>query len=150
MQVVAELRSLGWPSQAARQQRMTETGIFSTHFASSFILNDVVRDSTLDIMHLFFCGMSRYLISWLTDIFIPSEFSWDELNAATRAYTFPPGVQIPRLEATKGTPRGSKTIHLNAFATMHFTLARRAFTPRPSRRHSHPHSTTHRTQAILR
>ena len=130
MQVVAELRS--WKSsQAAMQQHMTETGIFSTHFASSFILNDVVRDSTLDIMHLFFCGMSRYLISWLTDIFIPSEFSWDELNAATRAYTFPPGVRIPRLEATKGTPRGSKSIHLTGFATMHFTLARRAFTPAP-------------------
>ena len=104
LKVVDELRA--WKgTQADLQKRMTDTGIFSTYFASSFILNDVVRDSTLDIMHMACCGMSRYLLSWLTDILVPTDFSWDQLNVATRSYTFPPGVRIPRLEKTVGAPR---------------------------------------------
>jgi len=123
LKVVDEMRA--WKGKAAELQKfMTDKGIFSTHFASSFILNDVVCDSTLDIMHMACCGMSRYLISWLTDILIPIDFSWDQLNMATRSYTFPPGVRVRRLEKTVGTPRASKSIHLNGSETLHFTLAR--------------------------
>ena len=64
----------------------TNTGIFSEHCASEKILRDVVCDSTLDIMHIFLCGMTRYLFSWLTDILIPLQFSWAELNQSKNAY----------------------------------------------------------------
>ena len=103
---------------------MTETGIFSTHFASEGILEDVVRDSSLDIMHLAFAGMSRYLILWFMDLFIPRVFSWEQVNAKTRAYPFPRGERAPHLQQTKGSKRGSKSIHLNAGETMRWTLAR--------------------------
>ena len=64
----------------------TNTGIFSEHSASEKILRDVVCDSTLDVMHIFLCGMTRYLFSWLTDILIPLQFSWAELNRSKNAY----------------------------------------------------------------
>ena len=59
MAEVKQLRELS--TATARKQFSTSTGIFSTHFASEHILRDVVKDSTVDIMHVFFCGMARYL-----------------------------------------------------------------------------------------
>jgi hypothetical protein len=58
---MAEVNHLRQLSGAARKKYSTDTGIFSTHFASEHILRDVVKDSTVDIMHVFFCGMTRYL-----------------------------------------------------------------------------------------
>ena len=113
MKTVAELRALvstgpktgpnGW------ETFNTNTGIFSTHFASEKILRNVVSDSTIDVMHIFLCGISRYLFSWLTDILIPTQFSWASLNERKRAYKYvalfkllhpstphsPPVLQVP-------------------------------------------------------
>ena len=58
MAEVEHLRRLG---ATAAKKYSTETGIFSTYFASEHLLRDVVKDSTIDIMHVFFCGMTRYL-----------------------------------------------------------------------------------------
>ena len=57
MAEVKHLRELS--TATARKQFGTLTGIFSPHFASEHILRDVVKDSTVDIMHVFFCGMAR-------------------------------------------------------------------------------------------
>ena len=56
MAEVEHLRGLG---ATAAKTYSTLTGIFSTHFASEHLLRDVVKDSTVDIMHVFFCGMTR-------------------------------------------------------------------------------------------
>ena len=58
MAEVEHLRGLG---ATAAKTYSTLTGIFSTHFASEHLLRDVVKDSTVDIMHVFFCGMTRCL-----------------------------------------------------------------------------------------
>ena len=59
---MAEVNHLRQLSTVTAQKRFsTDTGIFSTHFASEHILRDVVKDSTIDIMHVFYCGMTRYL-----------------------------------------------------------------------------------------
>ena len=79
METVKEMRAWKGTKKLLEEKR-TDTGIFSTHFASEHLLQDIVRDPSLDIMHLAFCGMSRYLLSWLLDILIPYVFSWDALN----------------------------------------------------------------------
>jgi len=57
---MAEVKHLrGLSSASTKKKYSTETGIFSTHFASEHLLRDVVKDSTVDIMHVFFCGMTR-------------------------------------------------------------------------------------------
>ena len=56
MDEVEHLRGLG---ATEAKKYSTKTGIFSTHFASEHLLRDVVKDSTVDIMHVFFCGMTR-------------------------------------------------------------------------------------------
>jgi hypothetical protein len=122
MSEVRELRA--WKgTKAELATRKTDTGIFSAHFASERILTDVVRDSTLDIMHLSFCGMSRYLLSWLTDILIPAKFSWAALNAAKNRHHFGAGVRVPDLVRSNNSARGSASLKLNAAAAMYFTLA---------------------------
>ena len=81
-------------------------------------------DSTIDIMHVFFCGLSRYLFSWMTDELIPRDFSWAELNAASRKYPYKRGVRVPTLEKSKGDNRASCSTHLNGAEMMAFALAR--------------------------
>ena len=98
MAEVEHLRRLG---ATAAKKYSTATGIFSTHFASEHLLRDVVKDSTIDIMHVFFCGMTRYLISWLLDILIPHDFTWAQLNEAKDAFPWGRGVRIPPLERSK-------------------------------------------------
>jgi hypothetical protein len=124
MELVRELRALALlpRSKTALQNRMTQEGIFSLHFASEYLLRDVVKDSTIDVMHVYLCGWSRYLVSWVTDAFIPRDFSWDQLNKVKRALL--PLKRVPDLERSKGDSRGSLSIHLNAAQTMHFTLDR--------------------------
>ena len=99
MATVQELRDLR--SVASRKTLSTDTGIFSTHFASEYLLRDVVKDTTIDIMHVFFCGMTRYLLSWLLDILIPRDFTWEQLNKAIKDYPWGAGIRVPPLEKTK-------------------------------------------------
>ena len=103
---------------------MTDAGVFSLHFSSEYLLRDVVKDSTIDIMHVFWCGLTRYLFSWVTDDIVPACMSWDELNSAKRKHPWLQGQKVPDLERSKGDTRGSCSTHLNAAEMMHFTLAR--------------------------
>ena len=124
MHEVRELRTQLAKSKTAGQRFSTDTGIFAAYCASQFLLRDVVTDSLLDIMHLFLCSISRYLLSWVTDRLIPAQFSWDDLNRQNRIYPYGKGARVPDLERSKGDKRGSKSIHLNAAEMMHFALAR--------------------------
>ena len=102
MATVHELRALS--SVSSCKIVSTNTGIFSAHFASEHLLRDVVKDTTIDIMHVFFCGMTRYLLSWLLDLLIPRDFTWGQLNAAIKNYPWGAGVRVPPLEKTKVVP----------------------------------------------
>ena len=126
MEIVRELREVAkMPRSKTRlQEMMTETGIFSLFFASEYLLKDLVKDACVDIMHSHYAGKSRYLWSWLTDALIPSEFSWADLNKAKRAHSFPRDVRVADMARSKGDNRGSLSIHLNAYETLHWTLAR--------------------------
>ena len=84
----------------------------------------MVKDSTIDVMHVFFCGLTRYLLSWVTDELIPRDFSWDDLNKRKNDFPFKRGVRVPNLERSKGDARCSCSIHLNAAEMMAFALAR--------------------------
>jgi hypothetical protein len=126
MDAVRELRAL---SATEAKKQMTELGVYSLYFASEHILNDVVVDTTVDIMHAFYCGLARYMLSWLTDILCPDDFTFEALNGRKNDHRFKLGVRVPDLERAKsssGKPRGSCTIKLSAAATMAFSLARYA------------------------
>ena len=134
---VKELRLLeaAERSKTKVKQLKSATGIFSSHFASEHLLRDVVADSTTDIMHVFLCGKTRYLLSWVTDELIPRDFSWAELNSSLDKYISkeaPKGTRITHLERSKGDKRGSCSIHLNAAEMMAFKVAR-CPPPHPSR-----------------
>ena len=88
MKVVGELRHLeSQPRCKGKAQEMrTATGIFSSHFASEGLLRDVVHDCTMDVMHIFFCGITRYLLSWVTDVIIPRDTTWEAVNANKRKH----------------------------------------------------------------
>jgi hypothetical protein len=129
MDTVAELRILDKMDRkkTARQRVATESGVFSANFASEHLLRNVVKDSTIDTMHLYFAGTTRYMLSWMTDVFIPLDFSWDDLNKAKNRYPFKrSGVRVPDLERSKGDHRESTSMHLNAAQTMAFAIARSA------------------------
>ena len=128
METVRELRELAKQPRVRAQRLSTATGIFSPHFASEHLLRDVVIDSTVDVMHLFGCGLTRYLFSWVTDDLIPRDFTWDQLNAANKKYRYKRGVKVATLERSKGDKRGSCSTHLNAAEMMAFAVAR---PPRP-------------------
>ena len=127
MAVVAELRRLetSGATKTAMKNMRTENGIFSAHFASEHLLRDVVKDPTVDTMHVFFAGKTRYLFSWVTDHFIPDQFGWPDLNKAKNRFPFKrSGVRVPDLEYSKGSHRQSCSIHLNAAQMMTFAIAR--------------------------
>ena len=134
MKTVCELRELAKRSRTKtrRADLSTATGIFSAHFASEHLLRDVVADTTIDVMHVFFCGLTRYLFSWVTDELIPRDFSWAELNAKSRKYPYKRGVRVPTLERSKGDTRASCSTHLNAAEMMAFALARCGRRPPPA------------------
>ena len=106
----------------ALKKRMTDLGIFSVYFASEHLLSDFVQDSTVDIMHVFLCGLSRYILSWWFDIAVPAFFTYAALNAKTRAHRFKKGVKIPAFYPRLDGKRSSKSAKLNAEQTMYFTL----------------------------
>lgn len=125
MRVVHEMRL--WRGSAAElAAKKTDTGIFATHFVSEHLLADVVRDAVVDIMHIFLCGVSRYLLSFLTDILIPLEFSWVQLQAAARSHRYKRGVKppVPEPRVKSSGPKKSRATKMNAADTMHFTLSR--------------------------
>ena len=69
MRVVREMREL--TSSTKLKATMKAEGIFSTLFASEFLLDDVVKDAPPDAMHIFFAsGVVPYTLSWLFDILI--------------------------------------------------------------------------------
>ena len=154
METVAELRRLATLDRTitARKRLGTETGVFTPHFASEHLLRDVVRDPAVDIMHVYFAGKTRYLISWMTDHFIPDQFEWADLNKRKNSFPFKrSGVRVPDLERSKGDHRQSCSIHLNAAQTMAFTIARspqcsshaHRTPPTPHAHHTHPPTCTH-------
>ena len=122
MQVVAEMRELNATDLKARQ---TEEGIFSTTFASAYLLSDIVRDASVDIMHIFFSsGIVPYMASWLLDIYIPTEFSFPDLWQAVKDYNGKKrGHYIPKIYRSGNTNRGSAKLPLTAAEAMAFALA---------------------------
>ena len=123
MAAVEELRAYRG-SAAGLHKLKTDTGIFHLHFPSEHLMSDVIRDAMIDMMHVMMCGMTRYLLSWLTDLFIPHVFTWEMLDARKRAYKFGRGRRVPKLKRTQGSPRDQKQIHLTGGEAMDFALAR--------------------------
>jgi hypothetical protein len=81
---------------------------------------------TLDTMHIFLCGLSTYLLSWLTDALIPGQIpSWDVLNRAFQKHPQPKGEKIPLLERRDGSgERSAKRLRLTAAETMRVAICR--------------------------
>ena len=134
METVSELRRLSQldRTKTAIKALGTETGVFSAHFASEHLLRDIVKDPTVDTMHLFFAGKTWYLLSWVTDRFIPRDFEWTDLNRNKNAFPFKrSGVRVPDLERSKGDHRQSCSIHLDAAQMMAFSIARCSPLPTP-------------------
>jgi hypothetical protein len=76
----------------------TESGIFSSHSAAQGLLGDVVDDITPDGMHIFLCGLSRYLLSWCFDEWIgdrEDQFTWAALNNAKNKNEYLKGKRVP-------------------------------------------------------
>jgi hypothetical protein len=125
MQVMSELRVLAQQprSKTKLKDRMTAEGIFSCFSSSDRLMRNVVKDATIDTMHWGPCGATRYIFSWLTDILIPSEFSWQALNAEKNRHSFKAGTRVPNLERSKGDNRGSVSTHLSSGEMLTFALA---------------------------
>ena len=121
--MVREMRAFKGRTKTALAKKRTTTGIFSSYFPSEHLLQNIVKDVTVDIMHVFVCGITRHLILWITDIFIPADFSWSELNASKNASRYARAKHVPDLEPTIGTPRSQKVIHLSGADTLHFAVA---------------------------
>jgi hypothetical protein len=132
MEIVREIRAWN-QSQAELRRRKTETGIMSPWFPTCYILKDIVGDSSVDIMHVFSCGLSRYMLSWLTDVLCPGVFTFSQLNRSKDEYVARVGGRIPDLQKANGTARGSCSVKLNASAAMDWTLTRCAIAvPQPA------------------
>ena len=125
LQVMTELRVLAEQprSKTKLASRMTEEGIFSLFSASNRLMRNVVKDATIDTMHWGPCGATRYLFSWVTDILIPDEFTWPDLNVAKNQHRFKDGTRVPDLERSKGDNRGSVSTHLSSGEMLSFALA---------------------------
>lgn len=123
MRVVREMREL---SSTKLKATMTAEGIFSTLFASQYLLKDVVKDPCVDIMHVFFAsGVVTYTLSWLFDELIPDSFSWEQLNAAVKKENSrKQGSHIPKLRRSGNTSRSAAKLPLTASESMAFSLAR--------------------------
>lgn len=151
MREVKELRAWGG-SAAALGVRRTEAGIFHLYFASEHLLRNIVRDPTVDIMHVFLCGISRYLLSFVTDIFIPADFSWAALNARAQRHHMPKGSgKLPYMEPRTKGKKSSHTMRMSAAETMYFALARCApHAPlAPHAPSAHTYTRTHAQHTLL-
>jgi hypothetical protein len=117
-----------------------QEGLFSLFFASEYLLGDLVKDATIDVMHIFLAsGVVPYHLSWLFDILIPSEFSWDDLNQAIRRYNLTrKGHHIPKIARSANTDRGSAKLSLTAGEAMEFALNPQIMQPLV-KNHSSPH-----------
>lgn len=114
-------------SSTALKKTMTDEGIFSTLFASEFLLKDLVKDATIDIMHIFLAsGVIPYTLSWLTDIMIPANFTWLALHAAVKVENGRKlGGHIPKLVKCGNQSRSAAKMALTAGEGMAFALARK-------------------------
>jgi hypothetical protein len=114
-------------SSTALKKAMTDEGIFSTLFASEFLLKDLVKDATIDIMHIFLAsGVIPYTLSWLTDIMIPANFTWLALDAAVKVENGRKlGGHIPKLVRSGNQSRSAAKMALTAGEGMAFALARK-------------------------
>ena len=121
LQVVREMRLL---NPTALKAARTEEGIFSLHFASEYLLGDIVKDATVDIMHIFFSsGVVPYQLSWTLDIYIPAEFTYGALNLNVKVYNKSrKGHHIPKLARSGKDDRGAAKMSLTAAEAMEFTL----------------------------
>jgi len=122
MQTVREMRAM---DASQLKSTKTEEGLFSLYFASEYLLDDLVVDATVDIMHIFLSsGVVPYHLSWLFDILIPADFSWDECNSAVRTYNSKrKGHHIPKIAPTAKSDRGSAKLPLTAGEAMEFAVA---------------------------
>jgi hypothetical protein len=95
-------------------------------------------DASADIAHLFLLGITRHEIFWMLDAFIPSQFSWDDLNARSAGLALPKGHSLPVLErpTTEGKAKGAVSMNLTAVEVMHFTVNRCFVAAEPT--HPHP------------
>ena len=95
MDVVREMRSWqGSPANLAAMLAALKTHLERRHllclyFSSRRFSTDIVNDCCPDIMHAWLAGMSRYMLSWLTDVLIPRYFSWNNLNAPSMHLSVP-------------------------------------------------------------
>ena len=93
MTAVKERRALR--TKAAVKTYSTGTGIFSNYFASEYILRDIVKDSTINIMHVFLCGMTRYC-------FLVAD-----------GFAHPPRLHVGRIERVQGgLPMGARRVRV--------------------------------------
>ena len=104
-------------------KRRTAIGIFHDYFASEHLLPDLVKDVTIDGMHVFLCGLSRYLWSWVSDDLIPRQFGWDDLNHRRKLTPLKTGHKVPHLKRKDGTNRGSTSAKLTAAETLSLIFA---------------------------
>ena len=125
LEVVGEMRLL---NATKLKLRKTEEGIFSIFFASEYLLGDIVKDATIDLMHvLFSSGIVLYKLSWLLDIYIPPtgtpEFTWGKLNSNIKTYNGSrKGHHIPKLKRSGKDDRGAAKMSLTAAEAMEFTI----------------------------
>ena len=124
--VLAELKELrSWAgTKTALAARRTELGIFSDYFPSESLLQDIVTDATVDIMHIFICGMTKYMLMFTLDELIPAEFTWSQFNERLRAHKYPHNFKPPWMAARTQGKKSSHTAKLNATQTMYIALAR--------------------------
>lgn len=59
--MVREMRAFKGATKTALAKKRTTTGIFSSYFPSEHLLQNIVKDVTVDIMHVFVCGITRHL-----------------------------------------------------------------------------------------
>ena len=102
---------------------MSEGGINKTVFATDYLEGDPFDICTIDIMHLFLCGITRKELAWLLKILIPKYTTWDEVNAAICQLHLPRGKHISKLCPPRiGKKARDHVVDLNAAETMFLAI----------------------------
>ena len=86
---------------------------------------DATQDLPGDLMHLFFCGITRHELAWLIDIFLKNKyFTLDQLNERLKLLRLPYGKSIPSIQPqTANKKRRDMNLDLTASETMYFAKA---------------------------
>ena len=113
LQVIREMRAM---NETDLKKAKTKHGIFSTVFASEYLLDDIIKDATVDVMHVFLAsGLVPYVLSWLFDVMIPDEFTWVKLDYSITAYNaHRKGQRIPKLRASAKGDRAAAKLPITA------------------------------------